>query len=165
MRYLSLILVLSLWPAISRAQVDRHKYPSVLERERFKEMPQDSEIQKLQKAIHNERLDIMTSSYLIFLGGWENQCRPSLDSARAFRSAAEVFVVDPKERKKLLEQLLDYHVQVANEVSLREANYQRMGKHAFSLQQQTLREFRLELELELAKLKKAAKAEEPKKVK
>ena len=138
---------------------DRSKIPPIVESAPLQYLPNDDEVQKLEKALFNERLALMKSNYMLFLGGWQNQCRPALDSARRLRSAGMVVLAKPSEQIRLLEQLLEFSEYVANQLVYNEGVYREVikGPHEWPLQQQTLREFRLEIQIELAKLKKAKK--------
>jgi hypothetical protein len=144
-------------------QKELKKEPAILTAEPLADKPGDGEILKLKRALYNERMAIMRGYYVCFRSGRDNQCRVVLNSARRVYSAGMEVFVTPEQKTRLLGELLELASDLGSLVAEREEQFRGNGfRETYLLQLQHLREFRLEIQIELAKLKKAQKPAAPK---
>jgi hypothetical protein len=136
---------------------DELKLPGILTAKPLEPSPKDDELQKLRKALYNERIAITARHYQLFRLGHKPDCETVFDPLRRVKSVALEIFATPSERRFFQEQLSEFTDRVADVVMRRKMYYQqRHHPDTLRLQLQKIQEFRLEVQIDLLKLNKGS---------
>jgi hypothetical protein len=140
-------------PSLSTAaQDDLYKVPKILTAKPIQNAPGDDELQKLLKARYNESVAETALRYQDYLEGKE-RIDPLLDAANRWLRAGMELYPRPQERAALLKRMLE----VADRLEAFRQSLLTTTKPArFQREGHKLRQWRLDIEINLVKAKKAA---------
>jgi hypothetical protein len=131
--------------------------PAIITAKPLKEAPGDDELQKLLKGLYNERLALVAGEYWYYQTGRAGKVDELLDAARRLmRTGMELH---DKSKDKI--DLLTHFVELSNKVEMLLALRVGIGadkesKERFlELERQKLRAFKLEMEIQMLRVKKA----------
>jgi hypothetical protein len=142
------------------SEKELEEIPAIITAKPLKEAPGDSESQKLLKALYNERLALLAGYFLDYRRGeWEKSTEVLHAARRLMRVGMELHDKS-KDKIDLLKQLLEVSKKLETFTEHRAEmvpNPQTKDKYerSLELERHKLREFNLEVEIEMLKVKKA----------
>jgi hypothetical protein len=128
--------------------------PAVLTAKPLKVAAGDTEERKLLKALYNERQTITAGHWMVFLAGTEATNDQLLGSARRFLQAGLELYDKPKDKLDLLKQMATLSDKLDTEIDMRASLYK--TKLLRDLDRARAREFKIELDLQTLRIKKAS---------
>lgn len=134
------------------------KEPPILTAKPLQSAPGDDDLTKLLKALYNERLGLAVLHYENLVGGVENNTEALVDSARRLLRAGMEIYQRPQQKIDLLKQMLELSRKadmIMDWIGDPKAN-KTIAPERRELERRKVREFKLELEIEMLRVKKAA---------